>query len=110
VGRIAADRSVFHAIADPTRRAALDLLREGDQTVLAMLYRLRATIAGLTQSGFSQHLAVLRRAGLVAAVKRGRSRIYSIQPQPLSEVADWVEAYDKFWGKKLDGLRTVPPT
>ncbi len=105
MGRIAADTSVFHAIADPTRRAILDVLKEDAQTVMVMLDRLRGTFSGLSQSACSQHLAVLRRAGLVSVRKSGRMRTYAIQPEPLVEVADWISEYDKFWTGKLDNLR-----
>ena len=108
MGRIAAASSVFHAIADPTRRAILDLLRqeadESRRTVLAMLHRLARLCGGLTQSAFSQHLKVLLSAGLVTAEKRGRLRIYALRPKPLEEVADWITAYDAFWTDKLDNL------
>lgn len=100
-----AHASVFHAIADPTRRAILDLLRDGERSVLAMLAHLRQGPRRLTQPGLSQHLAVLRAAGLVASRKSGRQRVYAIRPEPLSEVADWVSMYDKFWTAKLDNLR-----
>jgi DNA-binding transcriptional ArsR family regulator len=102
---IAADSSVFHAIADATRRAILDLLKDGSQTVMVMLDQLRKSHSTLTQSAFSQHLAVLRRAGLVTVKKAGRMRVYAIQPEPLAEVADWIAVYDKFWTAKLDNLR-----
>jgi DNA-binding transcriptional ArsR family regulator len=105
VSRTAADTSVFHAIADPTRRAVLDLLREGDQTVMSMLGQLKEQASALTQSAFSQHLAVLRRARLVEARKEGRMRVYSIRPEPLEEVSDWVTAYDRFWTAKLNNLK-----
>lgn len=100
---MAADASVFHAIADPTRRAILDLLREGDKTVSAMLEAMGRAYR-LTQSAFSQHLGVLRRAGLVASRKEGRTRVYSFRPKPLTEVVDWIVAYDRFWSEKLDNL------
>lgn len=103
MSRVAADASVFHAIADPTRRAILDLLREGEKTVSAMLEAMRRAYR-LTQSAFSQHLAVLKRAGLVASRKEGRMRVYSFRPQPLTEVVDWIAAYDRFWTEKLDKL------
>lgn len=108
---MSADSSVFYAVADPTRRAILDLLRdrmqsaESTRTVLHMLDRLAARFVDLTQSAFSQHLAVLRRAGLVTVEKRGRLRVYSLQARPLEEIADWVTAYDAFWSEKLDHLR-----
>lgn len=111
MSRIAADASVFHAVADPTRRAILDLLREGEKTVSAMMDALVHTLSRgarrarkLTQSAFSQHLAVLRRAGLVVAERHGRNQVYSFRAEPLTEVVDWIVAYDKFWSEKLDNL------
>lgn len=112
MGRIAADSSVFHAIADPTRRAILDLLREefiaekdqARRTVMEMFHRLKRVSGGLTQSAFSQHLKVLLSAGLVTVRKEGRMRVYAIQPRPLAEVTDWIAAYDVFWTDKLDNL------
>ena len=98
--RAAADTSVFHAIADPTRRAILDVLREGERSVNALLEGIATT-----QSALSQHLAVLRRAGLVTFKKLGRLRVYAIDPEPLSEVADWVAYYEKFWTERLEALR-----
>jgi DNA-binding transcriptional ArsR family regulator len=52
----------------------------------------------------SQHLAVLRSAGLVKVRKAGRQRMYRIEAQPLRAVADWVGTYEKFWGGKLASL------
>jgi len=94
-----AHASVFQAIADPTRRAILDLLREGDLAVSGLLSRIRSS-----QSALSQHLAVLRRAGLVKPRRVGRHRLYSVEPAPLREVVDWIAEYDKFWTDKLDRL------
>jgi len=110
----AAQRTVFDAIADPTRRAILDLLREGDQTVLAMLDRVCKRLFFVSQSAFSQHLAVLRGAGLVTSRKAGRTRIYSLRAKRLGEVADWLSEYDVFWTQRFDQLgkhleRTGPP-
>ncbi|MCA9287341.1 MAG: winged helix-turn-helix transcriptional regulator [Phycisphaerales bacterium] len=99
--RPAADMTVFHAVADPTRRAILDLLMEGEKPVKALLAAIRAT-----QSALSQHLAVLFRAGLVTVRAQGRLRIYAISPAPLIEVADWVARYEKFWNERLDNLGT----
>jgi DNA-binding transcriptional ArsR family regulator len=58
----------------------------------------------VTQSAFSQHLAVLRGAGLVRAEKDGRHRVYSFNAAPLTDVVDWIVAYDRFWSGKLDNL------
>lgn len=102
MARVESDSSVFFAIADPTRRAILDRLREGEGGAM----RLFAEVArrGMTQSAFSQHLAVLRRAGLVASRKSGRHRIYSLNPAPLAEVYDWAKHYDRFWTDRLERL------
>ncbi len=97
--RAAADSSVFHAIADPTRRAVLELLRDGELAVSALQGSIRTS-----QSALSQHLAVLRRAGLVRHRKLGRLRLYRVEPAPLREVADWIALYDRFWTQKLDHL------
>jgi len=100
MSRVAADTSVFHAIADPTRRAILEfLLREGERPVKAILGVVEAT-----QSALSQHLAVLRRAGLVEVRKEGRLRLYALRREPLVEVIDWVTVFDRFWTEKLDRL------
>lgn len=131
MARAAADSSVFHAIADPTRRAILDLLRHGEQTVSDLMEKLppppsraarphgaarsarplrspsrrrSAAPPRISQSAFSQHLAVLRSAGLVESHKSGRLRVYSIRPAPLRQVVDWIALYDAFWTDRLDRL------
>lgn len=58
----------------------------------------------MSQPAFSQHLTVLRRAGLVWARRQGSFQVYRLDPRPLAPVADWVSYYDKFWDEKLDGL------
>lgn len=97
--RASADASVFAAIADPTRRAILDLLAGGERSVSAILSFVRGT-----QSAISQHLAVLRRAGLVQARAEGRRRIYGLRARPLMEVSEWVAHFDRFWDEGLDRL------
>lgn len=56
------------------------------------------------RSALSQHLAVLRRAGLVSARRRGRRRLYALRPEGLRRVADWVAWFERFWDRKLEGL------
>ncbi len=99
MSRVAADATVFHAIADPTRRAILELLRDGEQSVKALKARVR-----MTASALSQHLGVLRRAGLVADRREGRLRVYAVRPEPLYEVAEWIAFFDRFWDDRLTGL------
>lgn len=102
--RPAADNSPFHAIADPTRRAVLELLRDREIGVSEMLEEVNAAGLSMSQSGLSQHLAVLRRAGLVSAEQRGRRRFYAVSPAPLREIADWISYFDRFWTGKLRSL------
>jgi DNA-binding transcriptional ArsR family regulator len=95
----AADATVFHAIADPTRRAILDLLREGERSVSTLLTGFR-----MSQPALSQHLAVLRRAGLVTNRRDGRRRLYRLRAEPLREVVDWVAVFEEFWSERMDNL------
>ncbi|MCA9292523.1 MAG: winged helix-turn-helix transcriptional regulator [Phycisphaerales bacterium] len=104
MARLAADASVFAAVADPTRRAILELLRDGEQTVSALLEGVHKRAIKATQSAFSQHLAVLRGAGLVRHRKEGRLRFYRVEPAPLEELSMWIHTFDKFWEEKLDNL------
>lgn len=97
--RAASERSVFAAIADPTRRAILWSLRDGARSVTELMEPL-----DISQSAFSQHLAVLREAKLVRARRDGRRQIYSVRPQPLYEVARWIRHFDRFWERRLDRL------
>jgi len=87
---------VFRAIADPTRRALLDLLRTSDRSVTEL-----AEPFQMTQPAISQHLRVLRHAGLVRPKQVGRQRVYRLNARPLREVRDWTARYEKFWQPKL---------
>ena len=84
--RAQANSDVYHAIADPTRRAILDKLRTAPAAVNAIL-------ADFPQSrpAISRHLRVLREARIVAEQRVGRERIYRIQPEKLRQVATWIE-------------------
>lgn len=94
-----ADQDVFHAVADATRRAVLDRLSEKDLPVMKL-----AESFDMSLPSVSQHLKVLRMAGLVSERREGRQRVYSLTPGPLKQVADWVEHYDKFWRTRLARL------
>jgi len=80
--------SVFHALADPTRRAMLVLLSRAEHPVIELSAPFR-----MSQPAISQHLRVLRRAGLVRPRPSGRRRMYRIEPGPLREVFDWAENF-----------------
>jgi DNA-binding transcriptional ArsR family regulator len=94
----AADQ-VFAALADRTRRALLDQLRHGDRPVHAL-----AESFQVSRPAISQHLRVLRDAGLVAESRVGRERFYRLQADALREVADWLRYYEGFWADRLDAL------
>lgn len=102
MSRVAADKTVFTAIADPTRRAILELLRDGERSVGALRAAADEMVGPSTPSAFSQHLAVLRRAGLVAQRKAGRQRVYSVEAEPLRELSRWIAHFDTFWTERLD--------
>jgi DNA-binding transcriptional ArsR family regulator len=97
--RAARRDAVFRALADPTRRAMLDRLRDRESSVGEL-----AEPFAMSQPAVSQHLKVLAEAGLVRARRDGRQRVYRLRPAPLREAFDWLERYARFWGDKLDAL------
>lgn len=99
MGRSTASADIFQAIADPTRRAILDRLQQGEQSVKYL-----AEPFAMSLPAISQHLHVLCEAGLVTQQRRGRQRIYQLSPVSLKPVSDWVSQYEQFWTTKLDAL------
>jgi DNA-binding transcriptional ArsR family regulator len=97
--RRTATSDVFLAIADPTRRAILHRLAHGEQTAGDL-----AAPFDTTQSAISQHLGILRDAGLVRVRSEGRRRVYHLRPAPLKRVARWVAHYERFWNERLDAI------
>ncbi|HEV7921759.1 MAG TPA: metalloregulator ArsR/SmtB family transcription factor [Thermoanaerobaculia bacterium] len=92
--------SVFQAIADPTRRQLLEMLGEGDRTVGEL-----ADAFEVTLSAISQHLRVLRLAGLVSEERQGRQRVYRLEPEQLGEINKWVtRSVEAFWRRRLTSL------
>jgi DNA-binding transcriptional ArsR family regulator len=83
---------VFDAIASPVRREILDLLRAGARPV----HELAASFM-MTRPAVSQHLRVLREAGLVTEARSGRMRVYQLDAGPLRDVAAWTAHYEDFW-------------
>ncbi len=90
---------VFHAIADGTRRKLLDLLAGGERPVRDLVAQFEVSFAAV-----SQHLAVLRAAGLVSRRREGRRQIYRAEPAALAEVRDWLACHEEFWTDGLDRL------
>ena len=92
---------VFAALADPTRRRLLELLAAGERSAGEL-----AAEFGISRPGVSRHLRVLREAGLVRARGDGQRRLYSVDPTPLAEVAEWLAPWRAFWAQRLDALDT----
>lgn len=91
---------LFAALANATRREVLRLLRDqGPQPVQAL-----ADHFAMRRPSLSEHLKVLREAGLVSEERAGRQRIYRLEAAPLVEVQDWLHPYERFWREKLKGL------
>jgi DNA-binding transcriptional ArsR family regulator len=99
MSRVAAAADVFHAIADPTRRAMLERLRSSELAAGDL-----ADGFQLSQPALSKHLRVLRDAGLVSVREDGRFRYYALVSPALREIADWIAHFEAFWPSKLDGL------
>lgn len=92
---------VFHAIGDPNRRKLLDLLRDEERSVQALVPHLEITVGAV-----SQHLKVLLDSGLVVRRKEGRFRYYRAAPKALKRVHDWTARYRRFWETRLDRLES----
>jgi len=90
----------FHALADPTRRAVLDLLRRGSQPAGQI-----ASAFPVSRPAISKHLRLLRRAHLVREHREGRHRVYQLNPEPLRAVDSWIEQYRVFWAASLNNLK-----
>jgi DNA-binding transcriptional ArsR family regulator len=101
MARAESSADVFHAVADPTRRALLDRLRSGSAPVREL-----ATGFRMSRPAVSKHLRVLREARLVRERREGRQRIYQLDPAPLLEVAEWVQTYRAFWESSLMRLKS----
>src|SRR3954464_9149467 len=91
--------STWTALADPHRRAMLDLLRERPRAVGELVERL-----GLSQPGTSKHLRVLRDAGLVSGQGDGQRGVSRPEPEPIAELDAWLAPYRRLWNDSLDAL------
>jgi len=93
--------ATFQVLADPTRRAVLDLLRSGTQAAGQI-----ARAFPVSRPAISKHLRLLRRAHLVQERREGRHRLYQLNPEPLKAVDSWLEEYRVFWQSSLTNLKT----
>ena len=93
--------AVFRALADPTRREILNLLRGGRQTVGEIAGNFR-----MSRPAISKHLRLLRSAGLVVTRQDGSSRVCGLNAKPLRAINDWLQDYETFWGETMENLKS----
>jgi DNA-binding transcriptional ArsR family regulator len=92
---------VFNAIAEPRRRALIDLLVKGKEHAVGdLVIRLH-----MPQPAVSKHLGVLRKVGVVTVSKRGPLRLYRLNAKELKPVHDWVKTYEPFWMHQLGRIK-----
>src|SRR5271163_2833199 len=91
--------SVFEIIAEPNRRAILNLLVSSQQSVGEIERRLR-----MPQPTVSKHLRVLRDAGFVESTVDAQRRLYRLKPEPFQKVDDWLAPFRRFWSAHVDAL------
>lgn len=92
----------FRALADPTRRAILHMLGDGDMTI--------AQVSGkfdMTRAAVKKHLTVLQAGDLIAVRVKGRERINTLNAAGMKPVTDWLKFFDQFWDEKLADLKTA---
>jgi DNA-binding transcriptional ArsR family regulator len=94
--------ATFAALADPTRRAILARLAQGDASVLEL-----AGPFAMSQPAISKHIKVLERAGLVTRGRDAQRRPVRLAAAPLADVAAWTEHYRRFWEERLDRLQSL---
>lgn len=90
---------VFQAIADPTRRKVLQLLSEEELAISEITSHF-----SISRTAITKHLHILSEAELVSGRKVGRERRYRLQPEPLTELQQWLSYYERFWSNKLSIL------
>ena len=94
--------SVFKALSDPTRRALMDLLKDGPQSTTQLV----SAFTGMTRFGVMKHLGVLEDASLVVSKKEGRTRWYHLNAVPLRMIYErWVSTYEDHWAGALTRLK-----
>jgi DNA-binding transcriptional ArsR family regulator len=94
--------AVFHALADPTRRAMLGHLAQRERTIGELATPFRMSFAGA-----SKHLRVLENAGLVTRTVRGRSHLCRLEAARLADADAWLRRYERFWGENIDALEAL---
>jgi DNA-binding transcriptional ArsR family regulator len=103
MNREAAVTAVMRTLADPTRRAVLERITRNSEMSVADLTR----GSGVTQGAISQHLKLLKQAGLVAERPEGRKVYYRARPGGLEPLVDWMDHYAVFWRDRFDTLKNL---
>jgi DNA-binding transcriptional ArsR family regulator len=93
--------AVLHALADESRRTVLEILRDHPANAGEL-----AAALPIARPGVSRHLRVLREAGLIDVRRDAQRRVYSLRPEALIEVDEWLEGYRMLWQTRLDALQT----
>ena len=93
--------ATLRALADESRRTVVETLSRGPATAGEL-----AALLPIARPGVSRHLRVLREAGLVEVRQEAQRRVYSLRPQPLAEIDDWLSRYRDLWERRLDALHT----
>ncbi|HTS56112.1 MAG TPA: metalloregulator ArsR/SmtB family transcription factor [Terriglobales bacterium] len=96
MARAATTSDAFNAVAEPRRRAILELLAAGERSVGDLVVRLR-----LEQPSVSKHLGVLRRVGLVRARRHGRQILYEANPEGIRPMHEWTKTFERLWAHQL---------
>jgi DNA-binding transcriptional ArsR family regulator len=91
--------STFAVIAEPNRRAILSMLSSSECSVGELMDQLQ-----LPQPSVSKHLRILREAGFVESRVEAQRRVYSLNPEPLQEIDEWLEPFRRFWSNHVDAL------
>jgi DNA-binding transcriptional ArsR family regulator len=91
--------ATFSALADPTRRAILARLSNGEASVTELAEPFQMSLPAV-----SKHLKVLEKAGLITRGREAQWRPCRLQPEPLREAADWIEQYRRLWDERFDNL------
>jgi DNA-binding transcriptional ArsR family regulator len=102
MARAATTADVFNAVAEPRRRAILDVLAGGERPVNDLVDRL-----GLAQPQVSKHLRVLREVGAVDVREDGRQRLYRLNGRALQPIHEWVKRYEQSWSERFEELDLV---
>lgn len=96
------ENKIFHALADPSRRAIFESLTRGEVAVRDLTTRF-----DISQPAISQHLAALKDAGLVNGRREGRNVYYRVEPRGLKPLVDWIMHYRAFWTERVDRLEQL---